>query len=103
MNASVGTAPSAGLLYYMQDNTVTRVEAAKPFVRDLFMMRNELASHMVRRRRQLVSQISEQTPESFKEPDDVRNEWMPATIDDAFTCQRCYAVDTCMLYRKVST
>jgi DNA replication ATP-dependent helicase Dna2 len=33
----------------------------------------------------------EQSEESF----------LPPTIDDERTCKRCYALDTCMLYRKV--
>jgi DNA replication ATP-dependent helicase Dna2 len=27
--------------------------------------------------------------------------FLPRTIDDERTCKRCYALDTCMLYRKV--
>jgi DNA replication ATP-dependent helicase Dna2 len=29
--------------------------------------------------------------------------FLPPTIDDERTCKRCYALDTCMLYRKVSS
>lgn len=83
MSERYGMDVPSGLLYYTQSEEVVRVPTAKNEVRALMMKRNELAGYMMRRVRQ------ESKP------------FLPPTIDDIRVCGRCYAVDTCMLYRRV--
>lgn len=73
-----------GLLYYTQSEEVVRVPTAKNEVKALMMRRNELAEYMMRRVRHDA------------EP------FLPPTIDEVRVCGKCYSVDTCMLYRRVS-
>lgn len=91
----------AGLLYYSQLDSVLRVEARPNEIRALIMARNDLAHHLAKQRSlddeplfAVSSQgsIGEGGVDSF----------LPPTIDSARECKNCYAVDTCMLYRKVS-
>ena len=84
MGERYGMEVPSGLLYYTQSEEVVRVPTARNEVRALMMKRNELAGYMMRRVRQ------------ESEP------FLPPTIDDVRVCGRCYSVDTCMLYRRVS-
>ncbi|KAL4079032.1 Dna2-domain-containing protein [Scleroderma citrinum] len=74
----------SGLLYYTQSEEVVRVPRGRNELRGLIIARNEMAAYMMRRSNQIKTQ------ESF----------LPPTIDDERICQKCYALDTCMLYRK---
>ena len=84
MSERYGMEVPSGLLYYTQSEEVVRVPTARNEVRALMMKRNELATYMMRRIRH------------EKEP------FLPPTIDDVRVCGKCFAVDACMLYRKVS-
>jgi DNA replication ATP-dependent helicase Dna2 len=55
--------------------------------------RNELASYMMRKRVKAEG-------ESPISP--AGQAFLPPTIDDDYKCAKCYVVDGCMLYRKVS-
>lgn len=60
------------------------------------MARNELAHYLSVQRR-----IDSKAP---ADPRDVDNfQFLPPTIDNPRECRTCYAVDSCMLYRKVRT
>lgn len=80
-----GVEVPSGLLYYTQSEEVVRVPRGRNELRALIIARNEMAGYMMRRTNQIKTQ------ESF----------LPPTIDDERICQKCYALDTCMLYRKV--
>ncbi len=79
-----GLEVSSGLLYYTQSEEVLQVDVNKNELRGLIMARNEMAGYMVRRH--------EDPPEPF----------LPPTLDDERLCKRCYVLDACMLYRKVT-
>ena len=84
-----------GLLYYTQSEEVVRVPRGRNEIRGLLVARNEMASYVVRR-----------SGEGAKETDadvdvEERASFLPPTIDDERVCGRCYALDTCMLYRRV--
>jgi DNA replication ATP-dependent helicase Dna2 len=81
-----GVEVPSGLLYYTQAEEVIEVPRATRELRSLLVRRNELAEHLMRRQRT-------ESTESF----------LPPSLEDAWACSKCYAVDTCMLYRKVSS
>ncbi|KAG6888262.1 hypothetical protein C0992_009151 [Termitomyces sp. T32_za158] len=86
-----GAEVSSGLLYYTQSEEVTKVPASRNEIRGLIIARNEMAAYMTRRNEVTASKEGTvQKPEPF----------LPPTIDDGRVCKRCYALDTCMLYRK---
>lgn len=96
-----GVEVPSGLLYYMQSEEVVRVPASRNELRGLLVARNEMAGYMMRRHQKSqdrggAKQVPEgESPEIDDEP------FLPPTIDDERACKRCYALDTCMLYRKV--
>ncbi|GLB41287.1 putative DNA replication factor Dna2 [Lyophyllum shimeji] len=88
-----GVAVPSGLLYYTQSEEVVHVPAGRNEIRGLIVARNEMASYMMRR--------SDKTGEHLEGGEGaVSEQFLPPTIDDERVCKRCYALDTCMLYRK---
>lgn len=94
-----GVPVPAGLLYYSQLDAILRVEARPNEIRALIMARNELAAWMSKRRT-LKDAIKPEPERSEQAIEDMT--LLPPTIDNARECKMCYAVDSCMLYRKVS-
>ncbi|KAL1411310.1 DNA replication endonuclease-helicase Dna2 [Vanrija albida] len=90
MEDRYNTPVNAGLLYYSQKDTIILVEAKANEVRALIQTRNELADWMAR----------ERVPPPKEEPNALAVPFMPPTIDNPTDCDRCYASDACMLYRK---
>lgn len=93
-----GVPVPAGLLYYSQLDSILRVEARPNEIRALIMARNELAAWMSKRR-SLDLPHPVPKPEGETAIEDLA--FLPPTIDNARECKMCYAVDSCMLYRKV--
>jgi len=94
-----GASVEDGLLYYTQSEEVVRVPRGRNEIRGLLVARNEMASYIVRR-----SGEGAGTKETGADVDvDVEEgaPFLPTTIDDERVCGRCYALDTCMLYRRV--
>lgn len=90
-----GTEVPSGLLYYTRSDEVVRVPAVRNEVRALLVARNEMAAYMMRRMRAGRKGGAEDVPDV--------EAFLPPTIDDAWQCGKCFALDTCMLYRKVSS
>lgn len=103
----------AGLLFYTSINEITRVRAVNAELRQLIIARNHLASYI--HKRAIDSEAVPITPTQSSITDgmplsphfdgdlpvmDIERTLLPEPIDDAQTCSRCYAVDSCMLYRK---
>lgn len=85
----------AGLLYYTQSEEVVKVPANRNEIRALLAQRNLLAGFVVRRSRGRTGKSGKKREVDIEEP------FLPATLDSERVCGRCYALDTCMLYRKV--
>ncbi|GBE84559.1 DNA replication ATP-dependent helicase/nuclease dna2 [Sparassis crispa] len=100
-----GTEVPSGLLYYTQSEEVVRVPAARNEVRALLVARNDMAGYMMRRirgsssRRNSADKKQGSTVEDLEELPQSES-FLPPTIDDVWQCGKCYALDTCMLYRK---
>ena len=96
---SVGAPVPAGLLYYSQLDSTLRVEPKINEIRALLMARNELADHLSKKRK-----VSDASPILSQQEANLEDTpFLPPTIDHPRECRQCYAVDSCMLYRKVST
>ncbi|KAG6836385.1 hypothetical protein H0H93_008591 [Arthromyces matolae] len=83
-----GVDVASGLLYYTQSEEVTKVPASRNEIRGLIIARNEMAAYMMRRNEGVPAESGSTEP------------FLPPSIDDERVCKRCYALDTCMLYRK---
>ncbi|KAJ6559180.1 DNA replication factor Dna2-domain-containing protein [Mycena vulgaris] len=90
-----GAEVSSGLLFYTQSEEVVRVPAARNDVKGLIGARNEMAMYMMRR-----IQKSDHRKDGDRTPLQTIETFLPPTIDDERICKRCFALNTCMLYRK---
>ena len=107
-----------GLLYYTQSEggEVVRVPRGRNEVRGLIGVRNELAWYMWRRVRRkkgkgkedenetrlgnLDVDMEDIIPPSSNKDIELEEPFLPPPIDDERVCKRCYALDTCLLFRK---
>lgn len=96
-----GVSVKEGLLYYTQNDEVVRVPRGWNEIRGLIGGRNELAAYMMRRMRNTVG--SRKGEDRVGNIEELEEPFLPPTIDDERVCKRCYALETCMLYRKVRT
>jgi len=90
MQERYGDSVDLGLLYYTQSEEVISVPVTRLELRALVGVRNTIAEWMARRFRGF-RQHRFQDDSSF----------LPPTIDNERLCGRCYALDACMLYRRV--
>jgi len=98
-----GVEVPSGLLYYTQSEEVVRVPAIRNELRGLIGARNEMAGYMVNRTRKSEPRnVDEQAQNRDLEDGPAVHSFLPPTINDERVCNRCYALDICMLYRKVS-
>lgn len=106
---SSGTEVPAGLLYYTQNDSLIRVSPSRHELRGLIISRNTTASYMMRRRpisdrrggEDRLSLFDEECPKETASQIEEAEDFLPPTIDQEWTCKKCYAADGCMLYRKV--
>jgi DNA replication ATP-dependent helicase Dna2 len=110
-----------GLLYYTQSGggEVVRVPRGRNEVRGLIVIRNELVGYMWRRVRRKKGDINKARAgdldvdmediiplssldpvKSSKDNEPEEEPFLPPPIDDERACKRCYALDTCLLFRK---
>ena len=87
-----------------------RVAQTKNELRGLIQARNQLAAYASLRSDPVSGKVHAVTADKNDEDESVDNidetltrlSILPPPIDDERTCKRCYVVDACMLYRKVS-
>lgn len=92
----IGVPVPAGLLYYSQLDSILRVEAKPNEIRALIIARNELAAWLSRKRKIIPANSTKLDVGDMGD-----SAFLPPTIDHAKECRSCYAIDSCMLYRKV--
>jgi DNA replication ATP-dependent helicase Dna2 len=90
MQERYGDSVDLGLLYYTQSEEVISVPVNRLELRALIGVRNAIAEWMARRSRGLEQQRLKND-----------SSFLPPTIDSERLCGRCYALDACMLYRRV--
>lgn len=95
MSQRYGYQVDEGLLYYTQTDEPIKVTASRNEVQALMVARNDMVYHMAKKAKDMArnAELNKFEPTS---------EHLPDIIDDERTCERCYVLDTCMLYRKVS-
>ena len=94
MSERYGYQVDEGLLYYTQSEEPTKVIASRNEIRALIVARNDMVYHMAKKADDLAkeAELCKFGP---------NNDHLPITIDDDYTCGKCYGLATCMLYRKV--
>ena len=90
MQERYGDLVDLGLLYYTQSEEVISVPVNRLELRALIGVRNTIAEWMARRSRGLEQQRLKND-----------SSFLPSTINSERLCGRCYALDACMLYRRV--
>ncbi|OWZ43190.1 DNA replication ATP-dependent helicase Dna2 [Cryptococcus neoformans C23] len=119
MEDRYGVPVPAGLLYYSALDTILRVEAKQNEIRALIMARNELAMYISKQRKVpkhlpegnrpveilrksvVKKEMLKEEKREEKLETEVEEAFLPPTIDNMRDCKMCYAVESCMLYRKV--
>jgi DNA replication ATP-dependent helicase Dna2 len=104
----------SGLLYYTQNDEVIEVSTARNEVRALVGVRNTLADWTSKRGRKWDAAKKTQArmevrmdeddlilEKSGAEPEPDDGPYLPPPIDEERACTHCYALDTCMLIRRV--
>lgn len=101
-----GTDVPDGLLYYTQSDTVVRVPRSRNEIRGLVVARNQLASYMIKRigregdlGRKRQEEKEQDGQNDIEEIGAGAEPFLPPPIDSEHACKKCYALDTCMLYR----
>lgn len=107
-------------MYYSALDTILRVEAKQNEIRALIMARNELAMYISKQRKVpkhlpegnrpveilrksvVKKEMLKEEKREEKLETEVEEAFLPPTIDNMRDCKMCYAVESCMLYRKVS-
>jgi DNA replication ATP-dependent helicase Dna2 len=94
MSERYGCQVDDGLLYYTQSDKPIKVTASRNEIQALIVARNDMVHHMAKKAEDLTkkAEVGKFGPS---------NEHLPDVIDDERTCERCYGLDTCMLYRRV--
>ncbi|WVQ99969.1 hypothetical protein IAU59_007112 [Kwoniella sp. CBS 9459] len=100
MEDRYGVPVPAGLLYYSQLDSILRVEAKSNEIRSLIIARNELAEWLAKKRSLQKSSPPDSYVSVTSGAEDMEESFLPPTIDQSRECKSCYAVDSCMLYRK---
>jgi DNA replication ATP-dependent helicase Dna2 len=96
MSERYGYQIDEGLLYYTQSDEPIKVAASRNEVHALIVARNDMVYHMTKKADDLVkkAELGKFEPTGDHLPDVIENE---------FICERCYGLDSCMLYRKVGS
>jgi DNA replication ATP-dependent helicase Dna2 len=99
---------TAGLLFYTSRDDLIRVRVVKDELRHLVMARNRLARFM-HSEPSYSPEIALPEPTDLEDLEDLTvcdlppdNPILPEPIDNDRACCRCFEVEGCMLYRKVS-
>jgi hypothetical protein len=91
---------NAGLLLYTHGTDLIQVQAARNELRGLVMSRNELASYLHVPEPVEIDEEPEGDDFAMTPVQSLTVE-LPPPVDDDRSCARCYAADSCMLYRRV--
>lgn len=94
MSERYGYQVDEGLLYYTQSEEPNKVFASRNEIQTLIVARNDMVHHMARKADDLVkkAELGKFEPTS---------EHLPEGVEQDHICERCYGLDTCMLYRRV--
>ncbi|KAH8922045.1 Dna2-domain-containing protein, partial [Atractiella rhizophila] len=98
MSERYGEEIASGLLYYTQSGSVHRVWGAQKEIRGLVQSRNRMAHFMHHSHLTLSTEKAKEATS-----DDLEECWkgiLPRSIDEKRACERCYVVDSCLLYRR---
>jgi DNA replication ATP-dependent helicase Dna2 len=94
MSERYGYEVGEGLLYYTQSDEPMKVTASRNEVQALIVARNDMVHHMEKK----ASHLAREAELGEFKPTD---EHLPQCIEEEYDCERCYGLDTCMLYRRV--
>jgi len=94
MSERYGYQVDEGLLYNTQSEEPVKVTASRNEIQALLVARNDMVQHMAKK----ADDLTKKAGLGNFEPTD---EHLPQTIEDDYICEKCYGLDTCMLYRRV--
>jgi DNA replication ATP-dependent helicase Dna2 len=87
-------AVKAGILYYLESSTMTRIAPPVNEIRQMVQERNRLASYIHKAKYPVKDGESEEATNSQK----YERSGLPVLLRNAFKCGRCYAQQSCFTY-----
>ncbi|KAK5134417.1 hypothetical protein LTR08_006464 [Meristemomyces frigidus] len=86
----------AGILYYLESSTISRI--APPFheIREMMQQRNRLATYLHRAKHPRKGDEQDEVP--AVQTQEIEESGLPSLLKNPFTCGRCYARNSCFSY-----
>ncbi len=93
-------AVKAGILYYLESSTMSRIAPSALEIRQMVQQRNRLAAfiHRAKHPRPVENQIEVPVVRSAE----IEDSGLPAMLKDPFKCGRCYAQQSCFTYHAMA-
>ncbi|KAK3720452.1 DNA replication endonuclease-helicase Dna2 [Vermiconidia calcicola] len=85
----------AGMLYYLESSTISRIAPPTIEIRQMIQQRNRLAAYIHRARNPAKTQEDRVPPPQTQE---IEESGLPGLLKNPFRCGRCYAQQSCFSY-----
>ncbi|KAK3703398.1 DNA replication endonuclease-helicase Dna2 [Vermiconidia calcicola] len=85
----------AGILYYLESSTISRIAPPTLEIRQMVQQRNRLAAYIHRARNPAKTQEDHVAPPQTQE---IEESGLPGLLKNPFKCGRCYAQQSCFSY-----
>ncbi|KAK0868196.1 DNA replication endonuclease-helicase Dna2 [Friedmanniomyces endolithicus] len=89
-------AVKAGILYYLESSTMSRIAPSALEIRQMVQQRNRLAAYIHRAKH--PRPVEEQSDVPVMRSQEIEDSGLPAMLNDPFKCGRCYAQQSCFTY-----
>ncbi|KAK1052067.1 DNA replication endonuclease-helicase Dna2, partial [Friedmanniomyces endolithicus] len=89
-------AVKAGILYYLESSTMSRIAPSVLEIRQMVQQRNRLAAYIHRAKHPHSVEKQNEVPAVRSE--EIEDSGLPAMLKDPFKCGRCYAQQSCFTY-----
>nr|POE47340.1 dna replication atp-dependent helicase/nuclease dna2 [Quercus suber] len=97
-------AVEAGILYYLESSSITRIAPPRNEMRQMMQQRNRIASHIHGARTSGYPEhiLRQDSQISLKTSQDIEESGLPALLKNPFRCGKCYAQQSCFTYHALN-
>lgn len=89
-------AVKAGVLYYLESSTISRIAPPVNEIRQMVQQRNRLAAYIHRAKHPRKDEEEEERP--AVQTQEIEESGLPSLLKNPFKCGRCYAQQSCFTY-----
>lgn len=87
---------NAGILYYLESSSMSRIAPPLREIRQMIQQRNRLASYIHRAKR--LQKSGDEELQSMPQTQEIEDSGLPSLLKNPFKCGRCYAQQSCFSY-----